>query len=210
MHRPTYIPVEAWNLMSNNDKNTFFKNQKVNYVINIDSDSDEPVEKTDIKNEILNNVEELKKTYIDYYKNKLSELKYGYWKIRNNWKREQLQLINKDNINIPNKIYKLHYEYPIDNINNINYYKLFVDGREINKFDYNILLNEWDIPKEYIILIYLNNSKYPICYEYCFSEYAISIIKQKNGYNIDLNTNYLKIKDNIMYFNYQIFILQNL
>ena len=38
MERPTYIPLRAWNIMSDTDKKEFFKNQKVQHIITIDSD----------------------------------------------------------------------------------------------------------------------------------------------------------------------------
>ena len=220
MERPTYMPLKAWNIMSDADKKEFFKNQKVQPVITIDSDSDsddstsQNIIKVDIKKEnitqpSLNNRIEQKKIYINFYKNKLFELKHGYWKIRNSWRREQLQLINKDNVNILNKVYNLHYEYPV-NIDNITNFKLFLDGREINKFDNNIVLNEWDNPREYVMLIYLENNKYPICYEYHFSDYAKLLIKQQKGWNINENQNLEKITDDMRHFNSQIFILENL
>lgn len=218
MERPTYIPLRAWNIMSDNDKKEFFKNQKVQPIITIDSDSDdstsENITKVEIKQENitntnLNNTKEQKKTYINFYKNKLFELKHGCWKIRNNWRREQLQLINKDNVNIPNKVYNLYYDYPL-NINNITSYKLFLDGREINNFNHNILLNEWNEPREYIMLIYLKNNKYPICYEYHFSDYSKLLVKEQNGYNIDENQNLQNIKDDMKHFEAQIFILEHL
>ena len=203
--------------MSDNDKKEFFKNQKAQTIITIDSDTDdstsENITKVEIKQEnitntSLNNTKE-QKIYINFYKNKLFELKHGYWKIRNNWRREQLQLINKDNVNIPNKVYNLYYEYPL-NINNLTSYKLLLDGREINNFNHNILLNEWNEPREYIMLIYLKNNKYPICYEYHFSDYSKLLIKQQNGYNIDENQNLQNIKDDIKHFEAQIFILEHL
>lgn len=218
MERPTYIPLRAWNIMSDNDKKELFKNQKVQTIITINSDTDDLTSENIIKvetkqenitNTSLNNTKEQKKTYINFYKNKLFELKHGSWKIRNNWRREQLQLINKDNVNIPNKVYNLYYEYPL-NINNITSYKLFLDGREINNFNHNILLNEWNEPREYIMLIYLKNNKYPICYEYHFSDYSKLLVKEQNGYNIYDNQNLQNIKDDMKYFEAQIFILENL
>ncbi len=208
MDKPTYIPSEAWNIMTDTEKKEFFKNQKEQTIITIDSDSDDCISEN-IKKTDLNNTKEQKKTYINFYKNKLFELKYGYWIIRNSWRRKQLHLINKDNVNIPRKVYNLYYEYPI-NVNTITSYKLFVDGREINKFDNNVILNEWDEPREYVMLIYLKNNKYPICYEYHFSDYTKLHIKQKKEYNIDENVNLQKIIDNITYCNSQIFILENL
>ena len=198
MDRPTYIPEKAWNIMSNANKQEFFKNQKVQHVINLDCDTEEFLEK--------------KENYINFYKNKLFELENGYWQIQNNWKRKQLQLIDVNNNNIPNKIYKLYYEYPTDNLNNIDYYELFIDGREYNKFGSNILLNEWDTPREYIILIYIKNNKYPICYKYYFSDYIKNITKKNIGLNNDSNIELilLKTKNDIIDLNAQIFILQNM
>ena len=252
MHKPSYIPQNAWNIMSNKNKTEFFKNQKIYEIINIDSDNDEYIIKEnkpeiklenkpeiklenkpeiklenkpeikleikpeikleikpEIKPEILNNKEESKKTYINYYKNKLFELQNGCWIIRNSWRRKQLQVVNIDNLNIPNKVYKLYYDIPI-NLENIVNYTLFLDGREIDKLHSNILLNEWNTPREYIILIYLKNNKYPICYEYCFSNYSETIFKQNNGYNIELNKKFIQHKEDIKNLESQIFILQNL
>ena len=228
MERPTYIPLEAWNIMTDYNKQEFFKNQKIKPIIAIDSDSDEfiieNVPNVEIKLEninlekfkqksILNNKTKKIKIYTDFYKNKIFELKHGYWQIKNSWRREQLQLINEDDTNIPNKVYNLYYDYPT-NINNITYYKLFIDGREINKFNNNILLNEWDEPREYIILIFTKNNKYPICYEYNFSDYSKYNFKKNIGYTTDLNKNLNKnlqnIKDDMKHFEAQIFILEHL
>lgn len=205
MERPSYIPQKAWDIMTDYNKQEFFKHQKVKPIITIDSDSDEI--------SIKNNKKKQNKIYIDFYKNKIFELKHGYWQIRNSWRREQLQLVNEDNTNIPNKVYNLYYEYPI-NINNITYYKLFVDGREINKFNNNILLDEWNEPREYIILIFIKNNKYPICYEYKFSDYSQYNFKKNIGYITDLNKNLNKNleeqKEAIKHFEAQIFILEHL
>mgnify|MGYP000940861955 FL=1 len=205
MERPSYIPQKAWDIMTDYNKQEFFKHQKVKPIITIDSDSDEI--------SIKNNKKKQNNIYIDFYKNKIFELKHGYWQIRNSWRREQLQLVNEDNTNIPNKVYNLYYEYPI-NINNITYYKLFVDGREINKFNNNILLDEWNEPREYIILIFIKNNKYPICYEYKFSDYSQYNFKKNIGYITDLNKNLNKNleeqKEAIKHFEAQIFILEHL
>ena len=157
MERPTYIPQVAWNIMTDANKREFFKKQKIQHpIINLEGDYDTDIniikKETFVKREKLNHKEETKKTYVNFYKNKLFEIQHGYWVIKNNWRREQLQLVNTNNVNIPNKIYKLHYDFSIL-IDNIVCYKLFLDGREINKFDNNILVNEWNIPREYIILI---------------------------------------------------------
>lgn len=228
MERPSYIPQNAWDIMTDYNKQEFFKHQKVKPIITIDSDSDEISIKNspnvEIKLEninlekfkqksILNNKTKKIKIYTDFYKNKIFELNHGYWQIRNSWRREQLQLVNEDNTNIPNKVCNLYYEYPI-NINNITYYKLFVDGREINKFNNNILLDEWNEPREYIILIFIKNNKYPICYEYNFSDYSKYNFKKNIGYTTDLNKNLNKNleeqKEAIKHFEAQIFILEHL
>lgn len=224
MERPTYIPQEAWDIMTDYNKQEFFKNQKVKPIIAIDSDSDEinienvpnveiKLENVNLENfkqqSILNNKKKQNKRYIDFYKNKIFELKHGYWQIKNSWRREQLQLVNKDDTNIPNKVYNLYYEYPT-NINNITYYKLFIDGREINKFNNNILLNEWDEPREYIILIFIKNNKYPICYEYNFSDYSKYNFKKNIGYTTDFSKNLEKQEEAIKHFEAQIFILEHL
>ena len=60
------------------------------------------------------------------------------------------------------------------------------------------------------MLIYLENNKYPICYEYHFSDYAKLLIKQQKGWNINENKNLEKITDDMRHFNSQIFILENL
>ena len=81
MERPTYMPLKAWNIMSDADKKEFFKNQKVQPVITIDSDSDsddstsQNIIKVDIKKEnitqpSLNNRIEQKKILI-FYKKKI-------------------------------------------------------------------------------------------------------------------------------------------
>tara|TARA_Y100000741_G_scaffold298172_1_gene239173 strand:- start:4162 stop:4845 length:684 start_codon:yes stop_codon:yes gene_type:complete len=227
MERPSYIPQEAWDIMTDYNKQEFFKNQKVKPIIAIDSDSDEinienvpnveikleNVNLENFKQQSISNKKKQNKRYIDFYKNKIFELKHGYWQIRNNWRREQLQLVNEDNTKIPNKVYNLYYEYPI-NINNITYYKLFVDGREINKFNNNILLNEWNEPREYIILIFIKNNKYPICYEYKFSDYSQYNFIKNIGYitdlNKNLNKNLKKQEEAIKHFEAQIFILEHL
>lgn len=161
----------------------------------------------------INNKDDIKKKYINYYKDQLFELCHGCWVIKNDWTNAQIQIYDSGNINIesvPIKVYKLYYELPI-NIENIINYKLFLDGREIDKFDNNILLNEYDIPREYIILIYLKDNKYPICYEYCFSFYSQTIFKQNVGYNINLiNKKLMNEKEQMVHFEAQIFILQNL
>ena len=167
----------------------------------------------DIEKLKINNKNDVKKIYINYYKNRLFELCNGCWVIKNDWTNTQIQIYDSENINIesvPIKVYKLYYDLPI-NIENIINYKLFLDGREIDKFDNNILLNEYDIPREYIILIYLKNNIYPICYEYCFSFYSQTIFKKNVGYNINLiNKELVKQKEQIVHFEAQIFILQNL
>ena len=60
------------------------------------------------------------------------------------------------------------------------------------------------------MLIYLKNNKYPICYEYHFSDYSKLLVKEQNGYNIYDNQNLQNIKDDMKYFEAQIFILENL
>ena len=47
------------------------------------------------------------------------------------------------------------------------------------------------------MLIYLENNKYPICYEYHFSDYAKLLIKQQKGWNINENKNLEKITDDM-------------
>ena len=43
-------------------------------------------------------------------KNKLFTIQHGYWVVRNNWRRQQLQLVDVNSKNIPNKVYKLYYD----------------------------------------------------------------------------------------------------
>lgn len=189
-----HVPEKKLNLMTNNKIN-LFKNQKKSEIILTESDN-ENIKKEKNSNDVfyikerkyvledplfIKGLSESLKTIvledlIEYYKNELFELTNGCWILKTNkWKNpydnrwNRKLIIDKiDNIDISHKIYKTYMELPID-FTNISHYELYLDNREINSFHGKVLLNVWNIPREYTILIYFNNYKYPICYQYKFS-----------------------------------------
>ena len=150
----------------------------------------------------LISLEEIKK-FKEYYNNKLNELTKGCWILKDTWHRRQIQLINTTNMkNIKYKIYVNYNILPLEK-QNIVKYELYIDGRETNNFDGKILYDEWDNIREYIVLIYLKNNKYPICYEYKFS-----ILQYNNEkYN---NNEYNKIMEEKTELEFKLFMLNNM
>ena len=104
--------------------------------------------------------------------------------------------------NIKYKIYTNYDVFRLEN-ENIERYELYIDGRETNNFDGKILYDEWDNIREYIVLIYLKNNKYPICYEYKFSKLQYNNEK----YN---NEEYEKIIEEKKELEFKLFILNNI
>lgn len=206
INRPEYIPLKAWELMSQKNKEDFYKNSKKKEIIDLTKEENQDIEKKNIKNEMeifkLNSLEEIK-TFKEYYNNKLNELTKGCWILKDKWNRKQIQIVNTTYMkNIKYKIYTNYNILPLEN-ENIERYELYIDSRETNNFDGKILYDEWDNIREYIVLIYLKDNKYPICYEYNFSKLQYNNEK----YN---NKEYGKIMEEKKELEFKLFILNNM
>jgi hypothetical protein len=161
--RPHYIPVCAWNLMSESDKSEFYKNIKTTSVdeqLKINS-------KIITQNSINFEENNIKKKFITHYNNELFELTKGYWELclENTILSNQLRIIK-----LPKKIY--HTYETIPTFNDMLKYKLYVDEQEINTFTGKLLINKFNKPCVYTIQVFFKDYTH-VNYKYKFGEHYL-------------------------------------
>tara|TARA_Y100000741_G_scaffold364611_1_gene356248 strand:+ start:1045 stop:1566 length:522 start_codon:yes stop_codon:yes gene_type:complete len=141
-----------------------------------------------------------KNTLIQYYKNRIFEINFGFWQLNTGiW--NTINIYNNNSITYPFKIYHNYTFLPLI-FNNIDYYILYINGEQTN-FPLNI--HNFNKTPNYDILIYFTNSKYPIHYTFKFGDMIkYTHFIKKNNYKFIQNMN-----DNIMLFNSLLFLLQN-